>query len=80
MIRDDGAGMPPEVAARIFEPFFTTKDVGQGTGLGLAVCYAIVQRHHGRIAVDSHPGSGTTFIVTLPRKHPSDAQSAAQQA
>jgi signal transduction histidine kinase len=70
-IRDDGAGMAPQVSARIFEPFFTTKEVGQGTGLGLAVCYAIVQRHRGQIVVESVPGMGTTFFVILPRRQPS---------
>ena len=65
-VRDDGAGMSPEVQARIFDPFFTTKDVGQGTGLGLSVSYNIVQRHHGALTAESAPGSGSTFTVTLP--------------
>jgi signal transduction histidine kinase len=65
-IRDDGPGMTPELQARIFEPFFTTKDVGQGTGLGLSVSYAIVQRHRGTLTVESAPGAGATFTITLP--------------
>jgi signal transduction histidine kinase len=65
-IRDDGAGMPPEVQARVFEPFFTTKDVGAGTGLGLAISHGIVTAHGGTIAVESVPGAGTTFRVRLP--------------
>lgn len=69
-IRDDGAGMAADVAARVFEPFFTTKEVGQGTGLGLAVCYAVVQRHRGRIEIESTPDVGTTITVVLPRKQP----------
>jgi signal transduction histidine kinase len=67
-ICDTGPGMPPEVQRRIFEPFFTTKPPGIGTGLGLHITYNIVvQRHAGRIEVDSHPG-GTCFKVSLPRQ------------
>jgi len=65
-IADTGKGIPPENLHRIFEPFFTTKPVGQGTGLGLSVSYNIVQRHQGQLAVDSEPGRGTTFRITLP--------------
>ncbi|MCY2995346.1 MAG: ATP-binding protein [Planctomycetota bacterium] len=66
-IADTGAGIPPEVLPQIFEPFFSTKDVENGVGLGLAVVYGIVQRHGGRIEVESQVGQGTLFRVFLPR-------------
>ena len=65
-IDDTGIGIAPENVAKIYDPFFTTKGVGQGTGLGLAVSYGIVQEHAGRITVESTPGHGTTFRITLP--------------
>ncbi|MGH7720982.1 MAG: ATP-binding protein, partial [Gemmatimonadaceae bacterium] len=69
-VSDSGAGMSPEVQKRIFEPFFTTKPEGKGTGLGLSVSYGIVQTHHGTLTVQSAPGSGTTFRVSLPAEVP----------
>ena len=65
-IEDSGMGMTDAVRARIFDPFFTTKEVGEGTGLGLAVTHSLVQRLGGRIEVTSSPGAGATFVVTLP--------------
>ncbi len=65
-VRDDGCGMPPETLERIFDPFFTTKRVGQGTGLGLGIAWHIVEKHGGRIDVESSPGRGTCFLVCLP--------------
>lgn len=73
-IRDDGPGMTPELQARIFEPFFTTRDVGQGTGLGLSVSYGIVQRHRGTLHVESTPGAGATFTITLPVRQSGSGQ------
>jgi signal transduction histidine kinase len=65
-IADTGMGIAPENVAKIYDPFYTTKGVGRGTGLGLAVSYGIVQEHSGHIAVESTPGKGTTFRITLP--------------
>ena len=64
-VRDTGVGMPPEVQARIFDPFFTTKPVGEGTGLGLSICHGIIDSMGGRIAVESQPGKGSIFCVSL---------------
>jgi signal transduction histidine kinase len=67
-VSDDGTGMSPEVQAQCFDLFFTTKEVGEGTGIGLAVAHTIVTNHGGRVEVDSAPGRGTTFRVVLPRE------------
>lgn len=65
-IEDTGAGIPAEIRSRIFNPFFTTKEPGRGTGLGLAVSYAIVQEHGGGLRFESTEGKGTVFTVDLP--------------
>ncbi len=62
---DNGSGIPEDIQNNIFDPFFTTKDVGQGTGLGLDVVHKIIEKHGGRIEVESQPGD-TTFELTLP--------------
>ncbi|NTU60177.1 MAG: two-component sensor histidine kinase, partial [Deltaproteobacteria bacterium] len=65
-VEDRGPGIPDELLPRIFEPFFTTKEVGQGTGLGLAVAYSVVRSHDGRIEVENLPAGGCVFRITLP--------------
>ena len=65
---DDGPGIPTEQLPRIFDPFFTTKDVGEGSGLGLSIVHGIIERHGGKISVESAVGKGTTFTIWLPRR------------
>jgi len=65
-VSDTGCGIDPTIIDRIFDPFFTTKDVGQGTGLGLAVVHGLVKIHGGAVAVASIPGQGSTFTVVIP--------------
>lgn len=65
-ISDTGKGIAPEHLRKIFDPFFTTKPVGQGTGLGMSLCYSIIEKHGGSIEVESEVGKGTTFTVNLP--------------
>ena len=68
-IADTGKGIPEENLKRVFDPFFTTKPVGKGTGLGLSLSYGIMQKHNGRIEVQSEVGKGATFTLWLPIKH-----------
>jgi len=65
-IKDTGPGVPEDNLKKIFDPFFTTKSVGEGTGLGLYISYGIVKDHGGEIEVESKPGQGTLFRITLP--------------
>ncbi len=65
-ISDTGTGIPEDKIKRIFDPFFTTKEPGKGTGLGLSISYGIVKEHNGEITVESAPGSGTAFHITIP--------------
>lgn len=65
-VKDNGPGIPQEIRDKIFDPFFTTKDVGQGMGLGLAICNRIIADHGGRVEVLSQPGEYTEFVLELP--------------
>jgi two-component system NtrC family sensor kinase len=69
-VHDDGPGISAEVRSRIFDPFFTTKPIGVGTGLGLSLSHGIIDRHDGRLSVESEAGRGTTFIIELPLDAP----------
>jgi signal transduction histidine kinase len=75
-IADTGCGIAEEALGRIFDPFYTSKPIGSGTGLGLAISYRIIEKHHGRIEVDSRVGQGTTFRIVLPLRQPLDATTA----
>lgn len=75
---DNGKGIPPENLKKIFDPFFTTKPVGQGTGLGLSIAYKIIEKHGGKIDVQSQVGRGTEFTILLPISSASPALSAKQ--
>ena len=72
LVKDSGVGIAAEDLPHIFEPFYTTKKNGQGVGLGLSVVYGILERHGGRISVDSQPGKGTTFTMRFSRTETSD--------
>jgi two-component system, NtrC family, sensor kinase len=75
-VRDDGSGIAPDVLEHIFEPFLTTKESGHGVGLGLAIARGIMDRHNGRIEVESELGRGTTFTLTLPSQDTAPALAA----
>lgn len=66
IVSDNGMGMDTEILDRVFEPYFTTKNVGEGTGIGMAVVHGIVERHGGAIIADSKPGRGSAFTIFLP--------------
>lgn len=70
VFRDNGPGMPEEIRNRIFEPFFTTRDVGEGMGMGLAICKTIIENHGASIAVESEAGQHTTFTLLIPLSIP----------
>ena len=76
-IKDNGSGMPPEVAEKIFNPFFTTKPTDQGTGLGLAISSDIVRQHGGGISVNTEPGEFTEMVISLPLERPEIPEEAA---
>jgi len=69
IFRDSGSGIPDEIREHIFEPFFTTKSIGKGTGLGLSICKEIINKYEGSIKVKSLPGTGSTFIISIPKKY-----------
>lgn len=73
-VRDNGPGIDPENVGRIFDPFFTTKDVGEGMGLGLSICYKIMETHHGRITVQSEPGRFCEFALEFPAQSRIEAE------
>ena len=65
---DNGCGMDEKTRQKVFDPFFTTKEVGQGTGLGMAISYKVIKNHKGNIELDSEIGKGSKFTITLPLK------------
>jgi two-component system sensor histidine kinase PhcS len=68
VVRDNGHGIDDEHLDKIFDPFYTTKDVGEGMGLGLAICYRIIQEYDGRISVRTEPGKFCEFTLEFPAK------------
>jgi signal transduction histidine kinase len=72
-VSDNGPGIPKDVISKVFEPFFTTKPGREGTGLGLSVCYGIIQWHQGNITVRNNARGGATFIITLPLKRANES-------
>jgi C4-dicarboxylate-specific signal transduction histidine kinase len=67
-VRDNGTGIEPNHLGKIFDPFFTTKDVGEGMGLGLSICYSIMQEYGGKISVKTEPGKFCEFTLEFPFK------------
>jgi two-component system NtrC family sensor kinase len=78
-VTDTGMGIPQAALAHVFEPFFTTKESHEGLGLGLAVVYGIVQRHHGSVDIESRDGEGTTVTMVLPREQPAGEEPVASE-
>ncbi len=74
-LKDNGSGIPDEIKDRIWEPFFTTKAVGVGTGLGMSITFGIIEKHNGKIDLQSEMGKGTEFVITLPKKIQEEAKS-----
>lgn len=68
-IKDNGVGMDEKTQKKVFEPFFTTKEVGEGTGLGMSIVYNTINKHNGKIELNSALGEGTEFIITIPINH-----------
>ncbi len=82
LVRDTGPGIPEDIQKKLFEPFFTTKPGGKGTGLGLSVSFGIIKDHGGEIRIESVPGEGATFVITLPilKEHGAAPYAAAERA
>jgi signal transduction histidine kinase len=78
-IGDTGGGIPASIRDRIFDPFFTTKEVGRGTGQGLAIARAVVDKHRGTLSFDSEPGKGTTFYIRLPLSNSTSADAMVEE-
>jgi signal transduction histidine kinase len=78
-LKDNGVGIPEEIKARIWEPFFTTKPVGVGTGLGMSITFGIVEKHGGKIDLQSEVGKGTEFVISIPKKIPRQAADAIEK-
>lgn len=72
-LMDNGIGMDENTKKKLFEPFFTTKDVGEGTGLGMSIVFKIIEKHQGKIQLNSELGKGSEFIITLPLHQPKDS-------
>jgi hypothetical protein len=68
MVADNGPGIGPDVRRHLFDPFYSGREAGRGLGFGLPKCWRIARSHGGRIDVESTPGRGATFVVTLPRR------------
>ena len=79
-VRDTGIGMSEDLKAHIFEPFFTTKSQGKGVGLGLSLVYGILKRHHASITVESAPGKGALFTITMPSRQPVHAREYSEES
>lgn len=77
-LTDNGVGIPEKIKNRIWEPFFTTKAVGVGTGLGMSITYGIIEKHKGRIELNSEEGKGTEFAIYLPKKFQADTVNAGE--
>jgi signal transduction histidine kinase len=73
-VSDTGTGIQPEHRRHIFDPFFSSRQAGRGLGMGLSKCWRIVTNHGGQIRVESEPGHGATFTITLPRRHAKDVE------
>jgi len=78
VVEDDGPGISAEARAHIFEPFYTTKNPGEGTGLGLALCYTFVEQHGGKIWEEGEEGKGARFVIELPIKSPANGRAPAR--